>query len=86
MHYVYTLQSLRDGRLYIGRSDDLRIRIKDHKSGKVWTTKRMLPIRLVFYETFLSKSDAIRRENYLKTSKGKSALRMMLRDSLNYES
>ena len=84
MHYVYVLQSLRaDQKIYVGRTDDLRERMKQHQNGKTWTTKRMLPIRLVFYEAFLSKGDAIRREGYLKTSKGKISLRQIIRESLN---
>jgi putative endonuclease len=83
MYYVYVLQSLKNARLYIGRTEDLKIRIGEHHAGKVWTTKRMLPMRLVFYESFLSKQDAVRRERYLKTTKGKSTLKMTLRDSLN---
>ena len=82
MHYVYILKSLRDYKLYVGRTDNLKRRILEHQNGKDWTTKRMLPIKLIFYECFLSKADAIRRERYLKTSKGKSTLKMMLRESL----
>lgn len=83
MFYVYILQSLRlEAKLYTGRSDDLQLRLRDHLSGRVWTTKRMLPVRLVFYEAFLRKEDAVRRERYLKTSKGKSTIQMMLQKSL----
>jgi predicted GIY-YIG superfamily endonuclease len=39
-------------------------------------------MRLIFYEAFVEKSDAVRREDYLKTTKGKSTLRMMLRNAL----
>jgi len=42
----------------------------------------MLPVKLIFYECFLAKEDSIRRENYLKTSKGKSTIKLMLRDTL----
>lgn len=82
MHYVYVLKSLRDERLYVGRTDDLRERMKEHNAGKTWTTKRMLPIKLIFYEAFLDKEDAIRRERYFKTSKGKLSLKQIIRDSL----
>ncbi|TAL19153.1 GIY-YIG nuclease family protein [Patescibacteria group bacterium] len=81
MHTVYVLVSLRDGRLYIGRTENLESRIKEHNAGKTWTTRRVLPVKLLFFEVFLSKDDAIRREKYLKTSKGKSTLRMMLQES-----
>ncbi|OGL65315.1 hypothetical protein A3B21_02415 [Candidatus Uhrbacteria bacterium RIFCSPLOWO2_01_FULL_47_24] len=81
MHYVYILL-LSNKQLYTGRTDDLRRRFQEHKDGKVAATRYRRPLKLVFYETFLSKEDAIRRERYLKTSKGKSTLKMMLRDSL----
>jgi len=80
MFYVYVLMGVKN-KLYVGRSDNLKKRISDHKDGKVWTTKRMLPIRLIFYEAFLKKSDAIRRERYLKTNQGKKGLKLIIRDS-----
>ncbi|HMB25822.1 MAG TPA: GIY-YIG nuclease family protein [Patescibacteria group bacterium] len=82
MYYVYILQSNKNKKLYTGYTKNLKRRLKEHELGKVHTTKTMLPINLVFYESFLSKKDAQRREHYLKTSKGKSTLKMMLRCSL----
>lgn len=82
MHYVYVLQSLKDLFLYIGRTDDLKRRMKEHVEGKVDATKHRRPLELKFYEAFYSKKDAVRRERYFKTSKGKSTLQMMLRESL----
>jgi len=81
MHYTYVLKSLKDKKFYIGRSDDLRRRITEHKAGKVKSTKNRLPIELIFYEAFKNKLDAIRRENYFKTTKGKRALHIMLKES-----
>jgi len=37
-------------------------------------------LKLIFYEAYLVKSDAQRREMYLKTTKGKRALKLMLAD------
>ncbi len=82
MFYVYVLVSQANSRLYVGRTSDLRTRLREHLKGKTWTTARMTDLTLVFYEAFLSKSDSIRREWYLKTSKGKSSLRQVIRDSL----
>ena len=81
MHYVYILL-LSNKQLYTGRTDDLRRRVQEHENGKVAATRYRRPLKLIFYETFLSKEDAVRRERYLKTSKGKSTLNLMLRDSL----
>jgi putative endonuclease len=82
MYYVYLLKSGWDGHLYIGYTKDLRKRFQDHQNGKVPSTKSRVPLELVFYESYKSMADAKRREKYLKTSKGKSSLRLMLRDSL----
>jgi len=82
MHYVYILLSWKDKKFYIGFTDDLKRRLKEHNSGKNISTKSRLPLKLIYYEAHLSKADAMRRERYFKTDKGKSSLRQMLRESL----
>jgi putative endonuclease len=76
------LISLRDRKFYIGFTNDLKRRLKEHNSGKNISTKSRLPLKLIYYESHLSKVDADRREKYFKTTKGKSTLRQMLRESL----
>ncbi len=39
------------------------------------------PLHLIFYEAYLNKNDATRREKYFKTTKGKRALKIMLRST-----
>ena len=82
MFYVYVLKSGLDGNLYVGYTKDLRERFQDHQNGRVPSSKPRRPLELVFYEAYKSTADAKRREKYFKTSKGKSSLPMMLRDSL----
>ena len=79
MYYVYILL-MSNGQFYTGYTSDLRRRIYEHKNGSNNTTKKFLPVKLVFYEAFINESDARRRENYLKTSKGKTVLKLMLKD------
>jgi len=81
MYYVYVLK-LSNRQNYVGYTDAINRRLLEHKKGKVRSTKKYLPFRLIFYEAFASKEDARRRERYLKTSKGKSTLKMMLRYSI----
>ena len=81
MHYVYIIQ-LNNKQLYTGRTDDLKRRFKEHDEGKVKATKYRRPLKLIFYEALIKKSDAVRRERYFKTSKGKSTIKMMLRESM----
>ena len=83
MYYVYVLLSLKDKKFYIGYTNNLKRRLNEHNSGKNISTKSRLPLKLIYYESHLSKADAARREKYFKTAKGKSTLRQMLRESLN---
>ena len=82
MFYVYLIRSFVNGKIYTGYSKNLKDRLKDHNSGSVHTTKRMGEIELIYYEAFKSEKDAIRREKYLKTTKGKRAVKLMLKESL----
>jgi len=82
MYYVYVLKSHLDDKLYIGYTTNLENRLREHENGEVISTRTRRPFELIFYESYRSMQDAKRREKYFKTSKGKSSLRMMLRDSL----
>ena len=82
MYYVYVLLC-NDNKFYIGFTSDLTKRIQRHKIGKVFSTKPRRPVELIFYEAYKNKYDALRREKYLKTSKGRTTLRNMLREYLS---
>jgi putative endonuclease len=83
MFYVYFLRSRNNpDQNYVGYSADLKKRIKTHNAGLVRSTKPYVPWELVFYEAYKASADAKRREEYLKTIKGRKALKLMLRDSL----
>lgn len=87
MFYVYVLISKNNGKMYIGYTGNLKERMLKHKRKGVHTTSRMGEITLLFYESFYSEVDARRREKYLKTTKGKRALKLMLKESLkNFQS
>lgn len=62
MYYTYILHSEKDNKLYIGFTSDLKQRYKQHCAGKVFATKGRLPLKLIFYESFTEKEDALRRE------------------------
>ena len=68
--------------MYVGFSDNLKRRFKEHQNGFSVATRPYRPFELVFYEAYKSKKDAQRRETYFKTTKGKRALRLMLQESL----
>ena len=82
MYYTYVLYSLKDRNFYIGFTNDVSKRFKDHNYGKNISTKLRRPFQLIYYEAHLSKQDAMRRERYFKTGKGKVTLKQILRDAI----
>lgn len=83
MHYVYILQSEQNGRLYKGCTKDLRRRLKEHNNELVVSTKAWVPWRLLYYEAFKNKTDALREEKFLKSGKGKERIKYLLQSTLS---
>jgi putative endonuclease len=79
---VYVLLSQKDNKMYIGFSTDLKQRLTAHFNGHVEATARRRPLELIYCEYHKSRTDALRREKYFKTTAGKKALKLMLRDTL----
>jgi len=65
-YYVYLLKSNRVSYVYIGCTSDLKKRLNDHKEGRVYSTKKMLPVELIYYEAYRIKECAHKREQALK--------------------
>ena len=80
---VYVLYSLKDNQFYIGYTANLTRRMEEHAEGRSKSTKCRRPFVCVFCEYYLCKSDALRREQYFKTTAGKRVLRLMLQESLS---
>ncbi len=78
MYYVYILKSDKNGKLYKGFTNDLKRRVQEHKFGKSVFTKNNGPWRLIYYEAFISKIDARREEEFLRTGKGKERIKYLL--------
>ncbi len=76
--YVYVLESLKDGKRYVGFTNDLDVRIEKHKQSLVRSTKARLPLKLIYFEASLNEQDARRRERYLKTTQGRRFLGLRL--------
>lgn len=79
-HYVYFLESVKNRALYIGYTNDLRKRFKEHNRGLNFSTKPCIPWQLIHYEAYHNEKDAKRREKYLKTSQGSRLLKRMLKE------
>lgn len=66
MHFVYLVQSKKDKTYYIGSTGDLRKRIKEHNQGKTKSIKHKLPVKLIYFEVYVNKTIARKRELELK--------------------
>ena len=66
MNYVYILECF-DKSLYTGFTNNLEKRVRVHNSGKgAKYTRCRLPVKLVYYEEFETKSEAMKREYSIK--------------------
>jgi len=83
MWYVYLLKSIKDSSWYIGCTNDLKDRFKEHNTGKSKYTKDHAPFNLIYYEASLNKKDAFRREKYLKSGYGRRWLKNRLKYQLS---
>ena len=74
-YYLYVLKSLKDNKLYIGKTKDLRKRFEKHLNGEVKSTKERLPVQLVYYEAYTNKEKCSKQELFYKSGIGREALK-----------
>ncbi|MBI4039507.1 GIY-YIG nuclease family protein [Candidatus Daviesbacteria bacterium] len=74
MYYFYVLQFTRSKKLYKGFTDNLKRRITEHRKGYSKFTSRNGEFKLIFYEAFIDKRDAMAAERYFKTGHGRDVL------------
>ena len=82
MYYTYVLQSEKDGKFYVGFTNDLQQRFEQHQKGLVDSTKIRRPFKLIYYEACIDRSDATNREKYFKSYNGRMFLNKRLKSYL----
>jgi len=75
---VYVIQSQVDKRLYKGLAKDIPQRLKEHNSGKNFSTKPYIPWVLVYSKEFVDLKEARNYEKYLKSGSGREFLKKYL--------
>ena len=75
--YAYILKSELTGQLYKGHCEGLAVRLKAHNAGKTKSTRHGIPWRVVYYEEFESREEAISRERYFKSGAGRRFISKM---------
>ncbi|PIS15362.1 endonuclease [Candidatus Shapirobacteria bacterium CG09_land_8_20_14_0_10_38_17] len=66
MYTLYVLKSKTAKRSYVGITNNLKRRFKQHNLGNNFYTKRHLPWELIYKEEFNNRKEARKREKYLK--------------------
>jgi putative endonuclease len=83
MFFVYILQSKKDKELYIGFTNNLEKRLLKHNLGKVFSTRKRRPLKIIYIEICTEERDARQREKYFKTGVGKRFIKQRLKYYFN---
>lgn len=75
MFTVYILKSAVVVKSYVGVTDNIERRLKEHNSGKSYYTKKYTPWNVVYTEKFELFSEARKREKYFKSASGRRQLK-----------
>lgn len=79
---VYVLQSQSSGRIYIGQTEDLEKRLRQHNDPafdkRSYTKLSGTNWQVVYKEGHKTRGEALKREKYLKSHIGRDELRKIL--------
>jgi len=78
MFAVYVLLSTVAARRYVGSTADATVRLEQHNAGLSRSTKAWRPWILVYQESFATRAEAVRRERFFKTGRGREELDRLL--------
>ena len=82
-YFIYILQSSKTNHYYIGSAADPYERLVRHNAGATPSTKSGRPWKIVYTEIFQCKTDALKREIYLKRMKSSLYLENLIKKSKN---
>jgi len=84
MYFVYILYSMLSCKTYVGYTNDVERRVREHNiTESSGFTLRYRPWTLIRTERFGSKSEAIGREKFLKTGRGREEVKLYVKDYLS---
>ena len=85
---VYILESEKNGKYYIGSTDNIDRRIHEHNLGKVTSTRNMKPWKVRVFVECINLNEARKSEYRLKKYKRKDILNKVIKDKIfpwNYQ-
>ena len=78
IHYVYIIQSEKDGRYYIGSTHDPELRLVHHNKGWTRSTKSRVPWKLKYIEKYKNKKMALHIEREIKAKKSREYIKRLI--------
>jgi putative endonuclease len=79
MIFVYAIKSIERNYIYVGMTDNVPRRIREHNNGENSSTKAYHPFELIYSEEHDNRIEARKREKYLKSGVGKEFLKSLLK-------
>ena len=73
-YYVYIIKSESYGTRYVGSTNNVNKRLLEHNNGRCRYTKGRRPWELLKIEEYVARSEAMAREKFLKSGKGRKEL------------
>ena len=78
VYFAYIIRSINHDYFYKGHCKDLQKRLAQHNSGMTVSIRPYIPFEIVYFEEFETEAEAVKREKYFKTSRGREFLRKTL--------
>jgi putative endonuclease len=66
LFYIYIIRSLRTQRYYVGSTQNVEHRLREHNAGKSSSTRAGVPWKLIHTEIFETRSEALQCEGKIK--------------------
>ena len=79
MYFVYAIKSITKNYIYVGMSNNLERRLKEHNNGESKSTKAYKPFVLIFSEQLETRETARKKEKFLKSGIGKEYLKTLFK-------
>lgn len=76
----YILRSDRSGRYYVGQTEEIQNKVKEHNNGEVRATKPWRPWTLLFERRFATRSEAVRWERRVKRRKSRAFIEQLIEE------
>jgi len=80
MFTVYSIKSIDRNYIYVGLTNNIERRFNEHQKGQNKTTAPYRQFVLIYQENFPTRTEARKKEIYLKSGTGKEFLKQLLKD------